>query len=89
MDLCFTIPSHLAGQRLDQVISDHLAGCSRSRAAALIQDGSILVDDRPRRPAYRVKAGQRVTGTFPEPEADVPSPSPWHFPFFTKMPISL
>jgi len=76
MDLCFTIPAELSGHRIDQVISAQFDDCSRSRAAALIQDGSILVDGRTRRPAYKVKKGQTIKGVLPESRPKKIAPQP-------------
>ena len=76
MDLCFTIPPNLSGQRIDQVISGRLDSCSRSRAAALVQAGCILVDGRQPRPGYKVRPGQAITGTLPEARQDMILPQP-------------
>jgi len=80
MDLCFSIPSHLSGQRIDQVISGRLDNCSRSRAAALIQDGCILVDGQKRRPGFKVKKGQAITGTLPKAQPTIIAPQPMALP---------
>jgi 23S rRNA pseudouridine1911/1915/1917 synthase len=53
--------------RLDTFISTHLPECSRSRVTALIREGAILVDGQPCKPAYKVKAGQVVSGSIPAP----------------------
>jgi 23S rRNA pseudouridine1911/1915/1917 synthase len=42
---------------------------SRTRAAQLIDNGKVLVNDRPSKPSYRVKPGDEITASFePEPE---------------------
>jgi len=41
---------------------------SRSRAGALIQEGWVRVDGIPRKPSYRVRPGQTVEVTIPDPE---------------------
>lgn len=77
LNLTLTISDGQAGTRLDRVVSGLVPDCSRSRAAALISDGLILVDDAVKRAGYRVKSGETVTGrieeqqvpSFPEPES--------------------
>lgn len=74
MTLPFTISSELAGQRLDQVLSALMPDCPRSRAASAVQEGYIRVDGRSRRPGYRVRRGQVISGDLPDdaPEKAVP-----------------
>lgn len=55
------------GRRLDAVIALHLPDCSRSLAAALIGSHQILVDEQPKKPGYRTKAGDCIQGYIPEP----------------------
>ncbi|MFZ7125945.1 MAG: RluA family pseudouridine synthase [Desulfobacterales bacterium] len=72
----FTASESDAGARLDVFLSVHLESCSRSHAARLIQKGNVLVDDRPRKPAYRLEAGDCVHGVLPEPESSGHLPEP-------------
>jgi 23S rRNA pseudouridine1911/1915/1917 synthase len=53
--------------RLDRYLSDRL-GLSRSRCAALIQDGRVLVDGRPGRKSEKLSPGQGVRVQVPPPE---------------------
>ncbi|MEM7094385.1 MAG: RluA family pseudouridine synthase [Actinomycetota bacterium] len=54
------LPEALHGERLDRVVS-MLDGCSRSKAAALIDDGSVEVDGSVvTQRSFRVEAGMRV-----------------------------
>lgn len=50
------------GQRLDLFLQEKLAAqeVSRSRLAAFIREGHVLVDGRPRKPGYRLREGERV-----------------------------
>ncbi len=48
------------GRRLDIVVAERFPDYSRSRVAALAGRGQVLVDDAPRKPAFRLRAGQRV-----------------------------
>ncbi len=54
-------------QRLDRFLADRCSDLSRSRIKRLIVDGSVLVDSRPSDAGYRVRPGQVVKLTVPEP----------------------
>jgi len=47
-------------ERLDQFLASALPEVSRTKLAAAIQEGRVLVDGRPRKPAYRLRLGQRI-----------------------------
>jgi len=66
----FTIIAGAAdhNRRLDAVVAAHLPDCSRSLAANLIGKHNILVEDQPKKPGYRVKAGERIVAFIPDPE---------------------
>ncbi len=77
MDLLLKISDSLAGLRLDQVVSQQISGCSRSRAAALISKGDIQVGNFVKKPGYRVKPGETITGLITDDtEASLPGPEP-------------
>jgi len=65
-------------RRLDAVVAAHLPDCSRSLAANLIGSHKILVDNHPKKPGYRVKAGEKIVGRipFPKPVEYKPEPIP-------------
>jgi len=66
-----------ADLRLDQVFSTAIETCSRSQAAELISGGKVLVSGMKKRPGYRVKKGDVISGRIPEPvTADLPKPEP-------------
>lgn len=73
-----TVPPEEAGARLDTYLAHAVPDLSRSRAERLIEEGLVLVDGRPARPATRVQAGTRVTVELPPPQplALVPEPIP-------------
>ena len=48
------------GRRLDIVVAERLPGYTRSRVAHLAGRGRVLVNDQPRKPAFRLRTGQRV-----------------------------
>ena len=64
------------GQRLDVVVAAHLPDCSRSFAASLIADDKIRVDGRYKKPGYRVRIGEHIEGSIPEPEPIAFKPEP-------------
>ncbi len=62
------VESSAAGRRLDVFLAERLPGCSRSFAAELIAGHAVQVDGQSRKPGYRVKAGEIVTGSVPAPQ---------------------
>jgi 23S rRNA pseudouridine1911/1915/1917 synthase len=62
----------VAGVRLDVFLGRHVA--SRSAAAALIDDGRVLVDGRLRPKRHVLAGGERVTVDVPEPEPEREAP---------------
>ena len=70
------MPDGLEGDRLDSAIA-RLFGLSRTRAAELILDGSVLVDGSQAGKSDRVQAGSWLEVTLPPPPtAPVPRPEP-------------
>jgi 23S rRNA pseudouridine1911/1915/1917 synthase len=55
-----------AGRRLDEVTAA-AAGVSRARAARWAEEGRLLVDDRPRPKAHRLRGGERLAWRPPPP----------------------
>jgi 23S rRNA pseudouridine1911/1915/1917 synthase len=66
------------GRRLDVVVSERSPRYSRSRVAHLAGRGQVLVDDAPRKPAFRLRPGQRirVLGFPSDPVSVVPEAIP-------------
>ena len=79
MDLSLIIPESRSGHRLDQVVAAESESLSRSRAASLISRGLIRVDGKQKRPGYRVRIGETVSGPIESPD-DPPFPVPEHIP---------
>ncbi len=48
--------------RLDLVLSTQISDCSRNRITNFISDGSILVNNQKKKPGYKVKEGDVITG---------------------------
>jgi 23S rRNA pseudouridine1911/1915/1917 synthase len=57
------------GRRLDVVIASRLPSLSRSRIAQLVAGGHVRVNGTPRKPAFRVAAGQSIEIAVPAPVA--------------------
>lgn len=61
----FIVSDDEAGQRLDQFVTAYAADLSRSRIKTLLQQGYVVVDDQPAKPALKLRPGQRVCLTLP------------------------
>ena len=72
MDIDVLIDHPLENPRLDHVVSRAAGEYSRSRAAQLILQGRILVSGTVRKPSYKVKPGDHITGTIDTPVAESP-----------------
>jgi 23S rRNA pseudouridine1911/1915/1917 synthase len=73
----FIVEEH--DKRLDRVVSEHIPDLSRTQGQRLIESAQVTVNGRPRKPAYRVTPGERVTVTLPQEEPEVavrPEPIP-------------
>ncbi|MBU8912228.1 MAG: RluA family pseudouridine synthase [Desulfobacterales bacterium] len=66
MKINFDIHDDQKGTRLDTVISDFYKACSRSRAAILINNSEILVNHEKKKPGFRVKPGDIISGIIPD-----------------------
>ena len=77
-DGCFSFQVHATdiGKRLDATVSDTIEDVSRSIAAQLIQNGTIRVQGAPKKPGYRVKIGDTITGCIPPPVSLTVTPEP-------------
>ena len=54
-------------KRLDVLVTAQLSDCTRTFVAGLIVAGHIQVDGRPKKPGYRVKFGENISGVIPPP----------------------
>ncbi len=64
--LALKAASEAAGARLDQFLAQSL-GWSRARLQKLLKSGLVLVNGESRPPSYRVRAGDAVAVSVPEP----------------------
>jgi 23S rRNA pseudouridine1911/1915/1917 synthase len=60
-----------SGSRLDRYLAQHLPDLSRAAIQRLIEDGFVLVDDKPRKASYRVQSGEKMVVRVPPPEPTV------------------
>jgi len=69
-----TVPPESAGARLDQWLASSLGGeLSRSRLQDLIRQGAVSLGGKPvTEPRHKVRAGDQVAMTVPDPEAAAP-----------------
>lgn len=74
MDINFSVPQAFQDIRLDVVVSQIHDNCSRALAAELIHDGKILVCGKLKKPGYKVRVSDQITGKLPEFVAPTVSP---------------
>lgn len=66
MKLTILINDDLKQTRLDTLVANYNKACSRSKAANLIISSDILVNTEKKKPGYKVKPGDIITGTIPD-----------------------
>lgn len=64
----FRVKPSDAGKRLDVLAASFLSDHTRTFVAGLIIDEHIRVDGRPKKPGYRVKSGETISGVIPPPQ---------------------
>ncbi len=62
MEVKIEISEAIMGRRLDLVVVDATSGTTRGAVVRSIENGLILVSGRRKKPAYRVKPGEVITG---------------------------
>ena len=74
----FSFPADAAasGIRVDVFVAERLPGCSRSLAAQLITAERLKVNGQIRKPSYRLKVGDVVSGCLPAPQPCGYQPEP-------------
>lgn len=68
-ELLLTVAPESAGQRLDAYLAAN-SELTRSAAVRLIEDGQVTVGGKPANKKDKVRAGEEITVTLPEPEPD-------------------
>jgi 23S rRNA pseudouridine1911/1915/1917 synthase len=66
MNIHITIQEDQKDIRLDSLVADKI-GLTRRNAALLANKGDILVNEQVRKPGYKVKPGDCITGSIPDP----------------------
>jgi 23S rRNA pseudouridine1911/1915/1917 synthase len=56
----FLAESDDAGKRLDAFLAERIEGWSRSRLQRLIEDGDVLVNEKPAKPSYKLRENDEV-----------------------------
>jgi 23S rRNA pseudouridine1911/1915/1917 synthase len=69
-----TVEAAEAGHRLDAFLASHFLDYSRVHLRRVIAAGGVRVDGRGGKPAYRLKAGQRISVLLPEIPREAPRP---------------
>ena len=66
----------MEGARLDVALAALESELSRAQIRRLIESGHIRVSDERAKPAHRLRRGERIEGTVPEPEESSVDPEP-------------
>ncbi|MBL0388758.1 RluA family pseudouridine synthase [Tumebacillus sp. ITR2] len=66
--LSWTIEEEQAGERIDKLLAELIPNVSRSQVQELIESQHVLVQDKKPKSNYKVKTGDVLTVTLPEPE---------------------
>jgi len=66
-DIDLFVEQNSAGLRLDQFLALRIAGQSRASLAAALKAGALLVDGESKKSGYRLRGGERITGTLLPP----------------------
>jgi 23S rRNA pseudouridine1911/1915/1917 synthase len=70
----FAVGEAETGERLDYYVSRHIPRLSRNRAKSLIVDGFVTVDEEFCKPAYRLRRGEIVAGSYPDAPVETVNP---------------
>ena len=66
-----TVPQSAKGERLDKFLGATFASISRSKIHLFIEEGSILIDGKVKKPSYQLKGGEKITVTIKEEKNDL------------------
>jgi len=79
-EFSFLTDAACSGIRLDVFLAERLPDCSRSFAGQLIAGERVKVNGQARKPGYRLKAGDTVSGCIPPPKPSgyLPESIPLH-----------
>ncbi|MFA7636221.1 MAG: RluA family pseudouridine synthase [Monoglobales bacterium] len=71
--MIFTVDESFSGIRLDKYLSE-VSGFSRSYISKLVDDGLVLVNDRPQKVSFKLDVGDSVSLEIPESPSAEPKP---------------
>jgi len=74
IQICVSEKGH--GRRLDQFLAEADLDLSRSHAKQLIQDGLILLNEKPAKASTRLNRGDTLSGVIPQPQPLSVEPEP-------------
>ncbi|WP_018132392.1 RluA family pseudouridine synthase [Effusibacillus pohliae] len=66
--ISFLIQEEAAGERIDRFLAERIGDLSRSQIQGLIENGFVLVHDKQVKSNYKLRAGDEVLVSLPEPE---------------------
>ncbi len=75
-DYSFVVKEEDSRKRLDLYLREHLPELSRTYLQELIEEGLVLVDQRPTKVAHKVRQGETITIHVPERPEPVATPQP-------------
>ena len=68
-DIKIRIVEEQKGQRIDKILAKELADFSRTQIQSLIQNGYVVIDEKPIKASYKVETGEDVIVHIPKPES--------------------
>ena len=68
-DIKIRIVEEQKGQRIDKILAKELADFSRTQIQSLIQNGYVVIDEKPIKASYKVETGEDVIVYIPKPES--------------------
>jgi 23S rRNA pseudouridine1911/1915/1917 synthase len=63
-------------ERIDKYLSDEKGIATRARIQRLLKDGLILIEGKPVKPSHRLRGGETISVTVPDPEPSRLKPEP-------------
>ena len=81
MKINWIVEAKFDGERLDAFLSRHESQYSRSQLGAMVRQGEIVVNGKPRKPSYKVKRDDRITGCLARLHGNQTKPLPQNIKF--------
>ncbi len=67
-ELLLVVSEEEGGKRLDVFVAERLEELTRSQVKRLVEEALVLVNERPSKPSYRVRTGERIRVRIPPPK---------------------